>query len=118
MLEGTRPQRPARCRCSKQIGIGVAMAREVPNRDIEPTLLAARQWINQCLVEDGSLFSPGSLWTLSHVEEVSRAFVDHPDFGNDDFLTKLKGQMAGTSANAQRLMSEMLWALLLFPATM
>jgi hypothetical protein len=94
------------------------MATEVHNRDIKPTLLAARQWISECLIEDGSLFSTGLLWTLPHVEEVSRAFVDHPDNGDDDFLTKLKGQMAGASVNAQRLMSEMLWALILFPSNM
>lgn len=68
------------------------MAREVHNRDIGPTLVAARQWIDTCLIADGSLFSTDALWTGPNVEEVSRAFVDHPDTGSDDFLTKLKGQ--------------------------
>jgi len=49
---------------------------------------------------------------------VFEAFVEHPDFGKDDFLTKLKGQMRPASASAQQLIAEMLWALLLFPSNM
>jgi hypothetical protein len=40
------------------------------------------------------------------VEEVHRAFVEHPDFGKDDFMTKLKGQMKVASPSAQQLMAE------------
>lgn len=94
------------------------MAREVHNRDIGPTLVAASQWIDACLIGDGSLFSKDALWTLPNVEEVSKAFVEHPDLGSDDFLTKLKGQMTPAPAAARRLMAEMLWALLLFPSNM
>lgn len=94
------------------------MARQVHNRDIGPTLVAARQWIDTCLIGDGSLFSTDTLWTVANVEDVVRAFVDHPDEGNDDFLTKLKGQMTPATIGARRLMAEMLWALLLFPSNM
>lgn len=52
------------------------------------------------------------------VNELFEAFVEHPDFGNDDFMTKLKGQMKNASPPAQQLMAEMLWALLLFPSNM
>jgi 5-methylcytosine-specific restriction protein B len=52
------------------------------------------------------------------VEEVHHAFVDHPDYGPDDFVTKLKRQMKPASEPAQQLMAEMLWALLLFPSNM
>lgn len=44
------------------------------------------------------------------------AFVEHPDLGDDDFMTKLKNQMKPASPAAQQLMGEMLWALLLFPS--
>ncbi|MCK1284056.1 hypothetical protein IVB41_08905 [Bradyrhizobium sp. 44] len=94
------------------------MARYTHERDITPTLEAAEQWIRRCLCEDGSLFSSGPLWTVDNVDEAFHAFVDHPDFGGDDFSTKLKGQMLKSSADAQRLMAEMLWALLLFPSNM
>jgi 5-methylcytosine-specific restriction enzyme B len=49
---------------------------------------------------------------------VYQAFVDHPDYRQDDFITKLKGQMATASVPTQQLMAEMLWALLLFPSNM
>jgi hypothetical protein len=93
------------------------MSRQVHNRDISATLGAATDWINRCLIEDGSMFS-GALWQESIVREVQRAFDDHPDFGDDDFMTKLRGQMKSASRSAQQLMAEMLWALLLFPSNM
>ncbi len=94
------------------------MARQVHDRNIAPTLVAAEQWINNCLIDAGSLFSRASFWTIELAEEVHHAFVDHPDFGKDDFLTKLKGQMMPASQSAQRLMAEMLWAILLFPSNL
>jgi hypothetical protein len=64
------------------------------------------------------VFSAEPLWTASLAADVFKAFVEHPDFGDDDFMTKLKGQMKSASRPAQRLMAEMLWALLLFPSNM
>ncbi len=94
------------------------MARQVHNRDISPILAAAEQWMSTCLIEDRSLFLRESRWTAALVDEVYQAFVEHPDFGEDDFMTKLKGQMKNASKPAQQLMAEMLWALLLFPSNM
>jgi 5-methylcytosine-specific restriction protein B len=94
------------------------MARKFLKRDISPVLEAAERWIQECLIEDGSAFSSEALWTASLVTEVFAAFVEHPDFGKDDFMTKLKRQMKGASPQAQQLMAEMLWALLLFPSNM
>jgi 5-methylcytosine-specific restriction enzyme B len=94
------------------------MARQVHNRDISATLGAASEWLNRCLIEDGSMFAKEDLWQPGVSSEVQRAFDDHPDFGDDDFMTKLRGQMKSASSAAQRLMAEMLWALLLFPSNM
>jgi 5-methylcytosine-specific restriction enzyme B len=94
------------------------MARQILKRDVSPILAAAERWIQTCLVEDGSVFLPDSRWTASLVDEVYRAFVEHPDFGDDDFITKLKGQMKSGSPPAKQLMAELLWALLLFPSNM
>ena len=94
------------------------MARQAHNRDLTPVLAAAAQWINVCLIEDKSILSSKALWTAQLINEVYHAFVDHPDYGDDDFMTKLKGQMASASTSAQQLMAEMLWALLLFPSNM
>lgn len=94
------------------------MARKFRERDSSPVLAAAEQWIEKCLIEDGAVFSTNPLWTSSLVAEVASAFVDHPDFGGDDFMTKLKRQMRSASHSAQWLMAEMLWSLLLFPSNM
>jgi hypothetical protein len=94
------------------------MARRFLHHDSSDVLAASEQWIQNCLIADGSVFSTGSLWTAPLVTEVITAFVDHPDLGDDDFIAKLKRQMRGASPAAQRLMAEMLWALLLFTSKM
>jgi hypothetical protein len=91
-------------------------ARKIQEYDISPTLSAAEEWINECLIKDRSVFLPDSCWSAALVDEVHRAFVENPDFGDNDFMTKLKGQMKTGSPAAQQLMAEMLWALLLFPS--
>jgi hypothetical protein len=93
------------------------MARHNNDRDTTSILSAAELWIRQCLIQDGSVFVQGrSLWTAALTEEVFHAFVEHPDYSGDDFLTKLKRQLASVSTSAQQLTSEFLWALLLFPS--
>lgn len=92
------------------------MARHISKRDLGPILSAASTWVESCWINDGSLFSADALWTPELIEEVRAAFVDHPDEGGADFMTKLKGQMAGASPPAQRLMAEMHYVLLLFPS--
>jgi 5-methylcytosine-specific restriction protein B len=93
------------------------MARRTSERDFAPLLDAARRWIDTCLIEDGSLFAPDRpLWTAANAEVLQRDFVDRPDAGNDDFVTKLQRQLAGAGAPAQQLMAELIWVLLLFPS--
>jgi len=92
------------------------MAKIIPDRDIEPVLSAAKYWINNCLINDESVFGQAALWNSKNIEKVRAAFVDHPDFGDDDFVTKLVNQMKQSDELAQKLMSEILWALLLFPS--
>jgi len=94
------------------------MSRQVHDRDIAPTLAAAEEWVRACLIGDGSLFSTAALWTAPLIDEVHKAFVENPDFGDADFITKLKGQMESASPSGLQLMAEMLWALLLFPSNM
>jgi 5-methylcytosine-specific restriction enzyme B len=95
------------------------MASRINSRDLSPIINAAQMWMNNCLEKDGSAFFPGqSLWTESLVNEAAESFIDHPDVGGDDFMTKLKNQMLPASEPAQKLMAEMLWALLLFPSNM
>jgi hypothetical protein len=90
------------------------MARKINRLDIASVLQAAERWINLCVIEDGSVFSQQNLWTPTLLDEAYHAFADHPDYGDDDFMTKLKRQMQNASASAKQLMAETLWALLLF----
>jgi hypothetical protein len=92
------------------------MARQTNKMDISPVLDAAHQWINRCLISDHSILGSNQLWTEPLVDELHKAFVENPDLGKDDFMTKLKGQMSGASPAGKQLMAEMLWALLLFPS--
>jgi 5-methylcytosine-specific restriction protein B len=94
-----------------------SMARQVQFRDLTSTLDAFRTFIDRCLIGDGSILSDRELWTAENITQVRHAFIDNPDESSDkDFITKLKGQMAPASPDAQRLMAEMLWALLVFPS--
>jgi hypothetical protein len=94
------------------------VARQFVKRDTSHVLAAAEQWIRTCLIEDHSILLSEPRWTTSYVTVLIEAFVERPDPGDDDFMTKLKGQMKGASPPVQQLMAEMLWALLLFPSNM
>jgi 5-methylcytosine-specific restriction protein B len=86
-------------------------------RDFSPILRCARMWIDTCLISDGSVLVPGGkLWFASRIDEVSKAFIDNPDMGKDDFMTKLRRQLENVSVEAEQLTAEMLWVLFLFPS--
>lgn len=84
--------------------------------DLTSVLNAARRWINDCLIGDGAILSDEQLWTPPVVEELRAAYVDNPDFGKGDFVTKLVKQLEAASDPTKRLAAEMIWALLLFPS--
>jgi hypothetical protein len=92
------------------------MAKEINNRDLSPIIAAGQKWIQNCLIRDASMFSSKPLWTPVLIQEVKKAFVDHPDTGENSFGDKLQHQMQLASSPAQQLMAEMLWAILLFPS--
>src|ERR1051325_853513 len=74
------------------------------------------RWRQDCLIDDGSVFSAGTLWTLEHARELIRHFVDNPDEGDRSFGEKLKDQLVPVSSGAKQLMAEMLWVMMLFPS--
>ena len=47
---------------------------------------------------------------------LQRDFVERPDAGGDDFVTKLQRQLTDAGASAQQFAAEVMWASLLFPS--
>ena len=93
------------------------MARFNPHRNASPIYDAAAQWLDRCLIADGSAFSESNqLWTTANFEELDLRFVRNLDAGEGGFLSKLKAQLAGGSSDSLQLMAESLWLLLLFPS--
>lgn len=67
-----------------------------------------RRWLTIELPRAGSLLTPGAaVWTDANLAELTEQFIDRPDLGSDDFLTKLEGQLRGVSAGAIQLMAEL-----------
>ncbi|PZO09388.1 MAG: restriction endonuclease [Lysobacteraceae bacterium] len=92
------------------------MSRIAHPHNSTPILAAAEQWVQRCLVSDGSVFTNESIWTLANLDALDRFVVQQPDAGEGSFYEKLELQVAGAPPEARKLMSELLWALLLFPS--
>src|SRR5690606_34549052 len=70
----------------------------------------------RCLLDDGSLFTPGArVWTVENFESLRRHFVDRPDEGSERYIDKLRGQLSGASDDAIQLMAELHFVHLLLP---
>jgi len=82
-------------------------------QDAEPILAAAKQWRDRCLIGDGSVFTEERIWTLAHLQDLDRHFVQNLDYGKGNFFTKLEAQLAPTSPGAKKLASEMFWVMYL-----
>lgn len=87
-----------------------------PSHNAVPIVNAARQWAEDCLVKDRSMFSDKSLWTVENLEALDTWFIQRPDVGEGTFYEKLKGQVVDAPPVARQLMAEALWALFLFPS--
>src|SRR5438552_18248841 len=90
------------------------MARFNPNHEAVPVLDAAHRWLEQCWVQDGSIFTEQQLWTNKDLLDLKRHFIDQPDESDKSFYEKLKLQLARAPATSRRLMAEALWILMLF----
>ena len=68
-----------------------------------------RRLIEAGLGGDGSLLTPGEpIWTLPHLDELQRDYVDKPDLGGGAFLDKLERQLVGASPAVVQLYAELL----------
>jgi hypothetical protein len=70
---------------------------------------AARQFVDQALIRDGSMFAPGrSIWKQSVLADLDARFVQRPDTGSDTFETKFLRQLAGAPNETVQLAGELL----------
>jgi 5-methylcytosine-specific restriction protein B len=84
-----------------------------PTETASSLLAAAERWKKRCLLDNGSVFGPNTLWTAAHIDELATAFIESPDEGDRSFLEKLKDQMAPSSPRVRQLAAEMLWVMML-----
>jgi hypothetical protein len=94
---------------------GEDLATKSANRDFAPVIEVAHRWINRSVINDKSLFTDETIWTLQNLSEVKSIFTDNPDEGQDNFSTKLVNQFMSASATSCKLMAELLYIHLLFP---
>lgn len=91
------------------------MSRYCAEIDSTPVLAAAAQWRDLALISDGSVFTSEAIWTLPNIETIERHFVQNLDYGEGNFLGKLRSQLAPTAPQVKQLAAEMLWLMLLCP---
>lgn len=75
--------------------------------------VAADRWKQDCLIADGSLFGADIPLDVNAGLGLVRHFVQNPDLGSDDFLTKLRGQIGGSDVAEVQLAAELLYVHLL-----
>lgn len=81
----------------------------LPYPSAQPVYDAARRWRDRSLLDDLSLFDDDRIATAANAEILVRDFVDQPDAGKDNFLTKLRGQLSASPPEAVRLAAELLY---------
>jgi 5-methylcytosine-specific restriction enzyme B len=92
------------------------MATWISRPNSRDVLDAAGRWKQQCLIEDGSLFSPERLWSAANADSLCDAFLGNPIVGSEKFIDKLERQLSNSPATVQKLAAECLWLLFLFVA--
>lgn len=91
----------------------------LPGSNVSPmqdNTSVAALWKERCLLEDGSLFTPGlAVWTKENVEDLWRRFIDDADYGDGTFFEKLQQQLVGAGDGVVQLAAEMLFVHFLTP---
>ena len=90
------------------------MARHNPHHKVEPIYQAVEDWRDNCLLNDGSIFSKKELWTSENLNELHSSFVKKPDENEGTFFEKLEIQLKEASPSCCQLMAEILWVFHLF----
>ena len=78
---------------------------------VENVYGAADRWVVSALRRDDSLFTPGKpIWSAGWLAELRNRFLDRPEVGDGDFLSKLSSQLEGSPPEVYQLMGEVLYA--------
>ena len=89
------------------------MSRYCAEKNTGPILDAAAHWRNVAFLNDGSIFSDKTLWTVQSLEALEHHFVKNFNEGDGNFLEKLRQQLEPTAPIVKQLCAEMMWMLLL-----
>ena len=92
------------------------MSRFCGEIETAPKFQAIERWKERCLLGEQSLFGEGELWNAENIAYLKTYFVERPDLGADNFMTKLKNQLATVPVSAKKLCAEMTWVMLLCPS--
>ena len=74
----------------------------------------ANAWKQKCLINDQSVFTPNSLWSLDSLNELRSFLVGKEILGDDRFYNKLRIQLENSSPKTKQLAAELIYILLLF----
>lgn len=73
----------------------------------EAVYSAGERFVEQCLLTDGSLFTPGSaVWAERPIEDFYTRFVVNEDTGSGNFMEKLEPQLSGAPDETVQLAAE------------
>lgn len=71
---------------------------------------ASQDWVRDCLLEDGSLFTPDrAVWSRPVLADLKLRFVDRPDTSKDNFENKFQRQLAGAPPTTVQLAAELIF---------
>ncbi|GAB4426912.1 MAG: hypothetical protein OHK0015_08330 [Chloroflexi bacterium OHK40] len=80
----------------------------------QPFYDSARAFVELCLREERSLFTPGvNIWTRSNLDELHRRFNSNPDESGGSFEQKFQRQLAGADPTIVQLAAELIYVHLL-----
>lgn len=83
----------------------------------DEVISAVSVWRDKAILEESSVFTNDHLWSLPIIKNVKTLFSDNPIAGSEQtFYEKLTLQFRTANPESIKLVSEMLWLLLLFPS--
>lgn len=89
------------------------MSRFNPHHDLQKLFDVVSIWKENCLKNNGSLFSSGKVWSKENVQQLVIFFVNSPDESDLNFIEKLKNQLFNANPEAKKLAAEILYVMLL-----